>query len=85
MNRLRHARGPVQFHIESVTYIFSTGTTNGFEEFMCFGAGVFADCLLHRPEVWISEDKEEMEEESKDKLIFNDPINGQTRKIRKRK
>ena len=52
---------------------------------MCFGAGVFADCLLNRPEVWISEDKEEMEEESKDKLIFNDPINGQTRKIKKRK
>ena len=52
---------------------------------MCFGAGVFADCLLHRPEVWISEDKEETEEESKHKVIFKDPINGQTQKIKKRK
>jgi hypothetical protein len=49
---------------------------------LCFGAGVFADCLLHRPEVWISEEKEELEE-SKQKIIFKNPINAQTQKIKK--
>ena len=79
------------------TYTFfknpDTGTSNGFEEFLCFGAGVFADCLVDRPEVWISEreEKEEMEEReeaqakiAKQKVIIKErPSNSQI--MRKRK
>ena len=63
------------------------GTVNHFDEFLCFGAGIFSDCLVNRPEVWISDDKDEFEDELKLQLPVSQAaaISGNGKALKRRK